>query len=172
MHFFFPSRTLDDSLYTILKWCMDKYAQAFIVEDVIGASANDHTIFFLSSIQNNLSLKIKEHIIHGNKVKIAVHLKFMVNGKTPLAATFLINLGKQIKRNILFLSCNIDQLFVIKSKSSSSARALPIRRPLLPSILFIVITRLLIIKPSFMTSLLLNDIDSGGYSQIVPVICN
>ena len=25
--------------------------------------------------------------------------------------------GKQIKRNILFLSCNIDQLFVIKSKS-------------------------------------------------------
>ena len=27
--FFFPSRTLDDSLYTILKWCMDKYAQAF-----------------------------------------------------------------------------------------------------------------------------------------------
>ena len=40
------------------------------------------------------------------------------------------------------------------------------------SILFIVITRLLIIKPSFMTSLLLNDIDSGGYSQITPVICN
>ena len=57
-------------------------------------------------------------------MEIAVHLKFMVNWETPVTASFLINLGKYIKRNIFFVSCNINQLFVIKSKSKFLCQSL------------------------------------------------
>ena len=121
---FFPSGTLNDSLYTIIKWRMDKYAQAFIIQNIIRASSDNYAVLLLRCIQNNLALKIKENIIHRNEVEIAVHLKFMIDRKTPLTAAFLINFSKQIKRNILFLSCNIDQFFVIKSKSKFFCQSL------------------------------------------------
>ena len=64
-----------------------------------------------------------------------------------------------------FLSCNIDQFFVIKSKSKFFCQSLTDQTAITAEHSVYVITRLLIIKPSFMTSLLLERYRiTGGYS--------
>ena len=141
--FFFPSRTLDDSLYTILNGAWINTLRHLLSRMWLAHRPTITQSSFSAASRIIFRWRSKSTSFMGTKWKSLSIWSSWSMGKRHWLPRFS-STWQADQRNILFLSCNIDQLFVIKANPSSSARALPIRRPLLPSILFIVITRLLI----------------------------